>query len=78
MAAGENKPINNLLDKKNEHRSPYFLCILSKNFGVLTMKIAVIRSEKIGAGPGKFTSLDQLARNIGCGICAYSAGRGAL
>ena len=75
---GENRPINNLLDKKNEQESPYLRCILSKNFGVLTIKVAVSRSDNNGFGPGRFKSLYQDFLKIGSGIGAYSAGRGAL
>ena len=49
----------------------------SKNFGVLIMKVAVIKSENIGFGPGRFVSPNQFFRKIGSGICAYSTGRGA-
>jgi hypothetical protein len=49
----------------------------SKNFGVLIMKVAVIKSANFGFGPGRFASPNQLLRVIGSGIWAYSTGRGA-
>ena len=69
--------MNNLLDKKNEQVVPYFCCILSKNFGVLTINVAVRRSASSGLGPGSFESLCQDFLKIGSGIGAYSPGRGA-